>query len=191
LDERQGGKVIHCRHKVFFVYVPVNSRFNYPSLVVSLEAQQKSTGAAVVGDFRPVAGFVASLMAGVLILAGGVSMLGYSSGLYSGRMGSYGGMMGGSGGMMSGYYGMMQGFGGWFYGFAVLGIAAGVLVLFGAIMMYDRPREAAMWGALVLGFSVVSFFGAGGFFIGAVLGILGGILALTWREAGQQSDKRL
>jgi uncharacterized protein DUF6114 len=151
-----------------------------------LETQQKSTlaGAASVGDYRPLAGFVLSLIAGVLILAGGVAMLGYSSGPYGGIMGGYNGMMGGySGGMMNGYYGMMQGFGGWFYGFAVLGIMAGVLVLFSAIMMYDRPRQVAMWGALILGFSVVSFFGAGGFFIGAILGILGGILALTWREA--------
>ncbi len=166
------------------MYVPANSRFNYPSPVVRLEAQQKSIVAPIVSDFRPLAGFIVSLMAGVLILVGGVSMLGYSSGPYTGMMGSYGGMMGGfGGGMMSGYYPMMQGFGGWFYAFAVLGIAAGILVLLGAIMMYGRPREAAMWGALVLGFSVVSFFGAGGFFIGAVLGILGGILALTWRES--------
>lgn len=99
-------------------------------------------------------------------------------------MGSYSGMMGGdSGGMMSGYYATMQGFGGWFYGFAVLGITSGVLVLSGAIMMYDRPRQAAMWGTLILGFSTVSLLGAGGFFAGAILGILGGILALTWKEA--------
>ena len=83
---------------------------------------------------------------------------------------------------MNGYYGMMQGFGGWYYGFAVVGIAAGVLVLFSAIMMYDRPRQVAAWGALVLVFSAISLFGAGGFFVGAVLGIVGGILALTWRE---------
>ncbi len=131
-------------------------------------------GAANVGDLRPLAGFALSSIAGVLILSGGVAMLGYSSGPYVGMMSGYSGMMGGyGGGMMSGYYGMMQGFGGWF---------AGVLVLFGAIMMYDRPRQAAMWGVIVLVFSVVSFFGAGGFFVGAVLGILGGILALTWRE---------
>jgi hypothetical protein len=135
-----------------------------------------------------LAGFVLSLIAGVLILAGGVAMLGYSSGPYGGMMGGYSGMMGGnSGSFMSGYYGMMQGFGGWFYGFAVIGIIAGVIVLVGAIMMYDRPRQAAMWGALVLAFSVLSFFGAGGFFVGAILGIAGGILTLTWREAGQQS----
>ena len=140
-------------------------------------------GAANVGDLRPLAGFVLSSIAGVLILSGGVAMLGYSSGPYVGMMSGYSGMMGGyGGGMTSGYYGMMQGFGGWFYGFAVLGIMAGVLVLFGAIMMHDRPRQAAMWGVIVLVFSVVSFFGAGGFFVGAVLGILGGILALTWRE---------
>ena len=140
-------------------------------------------GAVSVGDFRPLAGFVLSLVAGVLILAGGATMLGYVSGPYGGMMGGYS-MMGGYGGsMMNGYYGMMmQGFGGWFYGFAVVGIAAGVLVLFGAIMMYNRPRQVSMWGTLILVFSAVSLFGAGGFFVGAVLGIVGGILALTWRE---------
>ncbi len=149
--------------------------------VVDLETRQKSAlaGAASFGDLRPLAGFVLSLIAGVLILAGGVAMLGYSSGPY-GMMGGYSSMMGSyGGGMMSGYYGMMQGFGGWFYGFAVIGIIAGVLVLFSAIMMYDRPKQVAMWGALVLAFSVVSFFGAAGFFVGAALGIVGGILALT------------
>lgn len=97
-------------------------------------------------------------------------------------MGSYSGMMS-SGGMMSGNFGMMRGFGGWFYGFAVIGIVAGVLVLFSAIMMYVRPMQVATWAALALASSVVSFFAAGGFLVGAVLGIVGGILALTWREA--------
>jgi len=120
----------------------------------------------------------------VLILAGGVAMLGYSSGPYGGMMGGYSGMMGGYGGTMtSSYYGMMQGFGGWFYGIAAIGIIAGVLVLFSAIMMCDRPRQMATWGALILALSVVSFFGAGGFFVGAVLGVVGGIMALAWREA--------
>jgi hypothetical protein len=156
--------------------------------VIHLEAQQKSIAAAAgVGDFRPLTGFILSLIAGVLILVGGVAMLGYNSGYYGGMMGGYSGMMGGySGGMMSGYYGMMQGFGGWFYGFAVVGIAAGALVLFGAIMMYDQPRQVALWGTLVLVFSVVSFFGAGGFFVGAVLGILGGIIALAGGNLRQQ-----
>lgn len=154
--------------------------------MIHLETPQKSTGAgtAGVGDFRPVAGFVLSLMAGVLILVGGVAMLDYPSGPSGGMMGHYDSMMGSYGGnMMVGYYGMVQSFGGWFYGFAIIGIIAGVLVLFSAIMMYDRPRQVATWGAVILVFSVVSFFDAGGFFVGAALGIVGGILALTWREA--------
>lgn len=153
--------------------------------MIHLEAQQKSTVAATasVGDFGPLGGFVLSLVAGVLILAGGLAMLGYYSGPYGGMMGGYSGTMGGyGGGMMNGYYAMMQRVGGWLYGFAVVGIAAGVLVMFGAIMMYDRPRQANTWGALVLVFSAISLFGAGGFFVGAMLGIVGGILALTWRE---------
>ena len=185
--------MIRCRYGIFFVYALLNSGFTQHLNVVHLDTQQRPgmQGAANVGDIRPLAGFVVSLISGVLILAGGVAMLGYSSGIYGDMMGGYSGMMGGygggmmggyGGGMMGGYYGMMQGFGGWFYGFAILGIAAGVVVLFGAIMMYDRPRQVPIWGALVVAFSVVSFFGAGGFFVGAVLGVMGGILALTWRE---------
>lgn len=153
--------------------------------VIDLETRQKSTfaGMASVGDFRLVAGFVLSLIAGVLILAGGVAILGYPSGPSGGMMSGYSSMMRGYGGsMMSGYYGMMQGFGGWFYGFAIIGIIAGVLVLFSAVMMYDRPRHVATWGTLILVLSEVSFFGASGFFVGAALGIVGGILALTWKK---------
>jgi hypothetical protein len=99
----------------------------------------------------------------------------------------YGGMMGGYyyGGMMGGYYGAMHGFGlggGWFYGLAAVGIASGIVVLLGALMIYNQPAKASAWGALILAFSVVSLFGMGGFFFGAILGAVGGILALTWKK---------
>lgn len=95
----------------------------------------------------------------------------------------YYGMMGGYYGMMNGYYGMMQGFGygGWFYGAAALGLISGIIVLVGAIMTYARPKRAPTWGLLVLVFSILSFFGMGGFFIGAILGIVGGVLAMVWK----------
>jgi len=87
------------------------------------------------------------------------------------------------GGMMGGYYGMMNGFGfdgGWLYGFSILGFISGVVLLLGALMVYDRPSEASTWGAVILTFSVLSLIGMGGFFLGAILGVLGGVLALTW-----------
>lgn len=126
---------------------------------------------------RPVAPFVLSLISGVFILGGSGMMMAFSGQPY------YGGMMGGYGGMMDGYFGMMSGYGAsWFLAFAEVGIVSGVLVLLGATMLYNRPRDVATWGALVLAASVVSLFGMDGFFLGAMLGIVGGILALTWKN---------
>ena len=136
------------------------------------------TTTAMTETEKPTAAFVLSLMAGLLILAG--------SGLAMGSSGQpsyyYGGMMGGYGGMMNGYYGMMGGYGsGWFYGLAAIGLISGVIVLVGAAMIYNNPGKVAGWGALILAFSIVSLFGMGGFFIGAILGVVGGILSLTWK----------
>ncbi|MDG7006626.1 MAG: hypothetical protein JRN06_00110 [Nitrososphaerota archaeon] len=126
----------------------------------------------------PTAPFVLSLIAGLLILSGVGMMMTFSYGT------PYYGMMGGYYGMMNGYYGMMQGFGyggWWFYGAAGIGLIAGIAVLVGAIMIYARPSKAPTWGLLVLIFSILSFFGMGGFFIGAILGVVGGVLAMVWK----------
>lgn len=143
------------------------------------QRQAKGTNAAAVQTSyaAPVAPFVLSLVAGLLILVGGGMMLPFSNGT------RYHGMMGDYGGVMSSYYNMMRGFGGsgLFYGAAALGLIAGTVILVGAIMIYVRPRSTPTWGLVVLVFSILSFFGTGGFFIGAALGIVGGILAMTGR----------
>lgn len=123
------------------------------------------------GYVAPTAPFVLSLIAGLLILLGAgmaTMMFSYGAPYY---------------GMMGGYYGVMQGFGfgGWFYGAAVVGLIAGIVVLVGAIMIYVRPKSTSAWGLIVLMFSILSFFGMGGFFIGAILGIVGGVLAMASR----------
>ena len=135
--------------------------------------------AAQPASAAPTAPFVLSLIAGLLMLAGVGMMLTLTHGT------QYYGMMGGYYGMMNGYYGMMQGFGyggWWFYGAAVVGLVAGIIVLIGAVMIYAHPSSAPTWGLLVLVFSIVSFFGMGGFFVGAILGIVGGALAMTWKS---------
>jgi hypothetical protein len=125
---------------------------------------------------RPTASFTLSLLAGLLILAGSGTM-----GLFSAA--PYYGMMGGYFGMMGGYYGTMQGYGygGWFHLLVVIGMVSGVAVLLGAFMLYNQPGKVQTWGAVVLAFSIVSFIGMGGFFLGAILGIVGGVLAIVWR----------
>ena len=91
----------------------------------------------------------------------------------------WGTMMGG-GGMMGSYYPYMMG--GGYYGIMVLGlelvgIVAGILVIVFAALMKSRPADSKTYGILVIVFSLVSFAGMGGFFIGAIVGLVGGVLA--------------
>lgn len=63
---------------------------------------------------------------------------------------------------------------------AAMAVILGVLVLVFAILLKSHPGQSKMYGVLILVFSVISFFGGGGFYIGAILGFIGGILALIW-----------
>ena len=73
---------------------------------------------------------------------------------------------------------------------AAFGIASGIMVTLGSVMLYTRPVENHLWGAIILAFSVVSILGSmGGLMVGLVLGTLGGILALTWTNTGQVREQ--
>ncbi len=115
-------------------------------------------------------------------------MMGWSGSFWGGMMSGYNSMMNGYNGMMNGYSGMMSGLGfhsSFMQGFALLGFLSGIMVILGAVMFNTLPLESIMWGAIVLVFSIISFLGMGGFFIGAVLGITGGALALSWRPTSR------
>ena len=72
------------------------------------------------------------------------------------------------------------------YGFMAVfwmtALISGVIMLVGAIMLNARPTEHITWGIVLLTFTLISFLGIGGFFIGAILGIAGGALALSYRS---------
>lgn len=130
---------------------------------------------------KPTAAFILSLVAGVFIILGGGAMSMMAS--YFGRYGDqYGyGMMGRNWGGMMG-----TGFGMWGFAFGamgVLGIIFGVIVIISAIMLNSKPEQHSTWGSLIVLFSVLSIFGSamGGFGIGLILGLIGGILAITWK----------
>jgi hypothetical protein len=139
---------------------------------------------------KPTAAFVLSLIAGIfMVLGGGTrSMMGSFFGPYGyGMMGGYGGW-----GMMgygySGYgYGRMSGYG--FGLFGVLGLIFGVIVIVSAIMLNRRPQEHSTWGVLIVIFSVLSILGGatGGFGVGLILGLVGGVLAITWKPTQIQA----
>jgi Family of unknown function (DUF6114) len=62
-----------------------------------------------------------------------------------------------------------------------VGLVSGIVVTLSGAMLRSNANQRTLWGALVVIFSCLSFFGFGGFIIGAILGIVGGIMALTWK----------
>ncbi|MGC9069070.1 MAG: hypothetical protein ACP5GU_07675 [Thermoprotei archaeon] len=124
-------------------------------------------------------GYAISLAGGVLIIIG--SLLGMFSMFYFGWVGGWG-MMGG-GHMMGGWYawpwwssGM-----GVFIIFPIIGLISGILVTIGAVKLHSSA-DTSTWGTIIIVFSIISFIGGGGFFLGAILGLIGGILAITLKS---------
>ncbi len=118
---------------------------------------------------------ILSIIGGALIIISGLVPLGMS--------GHYG-MMSGTGGMtMGGRFGMMMPLQSFIWTtmavVSVISIGTGVILITGGYFIYGKPESAGKWGVAILVASVVSLFSMGGFFIGPILGIIGGVLALT------------
>lgn len=58
-----------------------------------------------------------------------------------------------------------------------IGLVFGIIVIVGAFLIY-MPGKEVIGGIIVLIFSILSIVALGGFFIGLILGIIGGILGL-------------
>ncbi|MEM3833714.1 MAG: hypothetical protein QW128_09060 [Thermoprotei archaeon] len=120
-------------------------------------------------------GYALSLVGGILIIIG--SLLNMFGMFYFGWVGW--GMMGG-GHMMGGWqaWPWWGGFVGAFMMFPIIGLISGILVTIGAVKLHSSA-DTVTWGTIIIIFSVISFIGGGGFFLGAILGLIGGILAIT------------
>jgi hypothetical protein len=121
------------------------------------------------------AAFILSLIGGIVITIGSaIEALFLAFGSYNG---TYYGMVPG---MMRGYG--FYGYGsGWMTWFSLIATVFGIIVVIGAIMLNAHPAENITWGIIILVFSIASFIGMGGYFIGAILGIAGGAVALSYR----------
>lgn len=118
----------------------------------------------------PKTAYTVSLIAGALMIASSIIMMIIS--LYLIAPVRYGPMM----------YG---GYGGPFFMFgfmALFGLISGIIVIISALML-KKSADYTAWGILIIVFSIFSFFGLGGFVVGAVLGIVGGALALSWKSS--------
>jgi len=128
----------------------------------------------------PKAASILALAGGILIILGGVLLLAVSSFILPNldyinvntppRLTSAS-----IPGIVSGIVGVM----------GLFGLVSGVIVLVSAVMLLTNPSQRRTWGVLILIFSIMSFLGLGGFIVGAILGIAGGILTLTWKPPTQ------
>ena len=128
----------------------------------------------------PTTSFILSLIGGLIVLLYSLLslvMFGFYGPYWNGLSGWMGGMMGGFHDFM-GIYGDSYEF---FNIFTIIGLVCGILIIVGAAMLVAQPQGHAIWGTVIIVFSAVSFVSMGGFFIGAVLGIIGGAFAIIYR----------
>ena len=124
--------------------------------------------------------YIVSLVGGLIILITSIiNVLGYSSG--APNLGGYGSYISG---IMGGYHNFMGSYSsyGFLAGISLVAVICGVVVVMSAIMLRVHPQEHMIWAIVIIVFSVVSFVGMGGFFIGALLGIVGGAFDLSIRQ---------
>ena len=124
----------------------------------------------------PKTASVLALVGGMIIALGGVIFIGAAAFVlphlnYSNVIVPQGMDRASLPGLISGVVGVMGAF----------GLVCGAIVLLSATMLLAKVGRRRTWGILTLVFSVLSFIGLGGFIIGAILGIVGGILALRWK----------
>lgn len=134
---------------------------------------------------KPAAAFVVSLIAGLWMLAmGGMMGRGYMGGHGWGGHMMNGDHTGGGYDWIWQHHQMMHGYGGGTW-WSWIGIAAGVVVLVGAAVLYSRPASARGWGVAILVVSAVGLLAGAGGFLAGILGIIGGILAIAWKPQAQ------
>jgi len=67
------------------------------------------------------------------------------------------------------------------------GLSVGILTLVMGLLMFLNPAHKSVWGALTIVLAVVSIpFGLGGFILGFILALIGGILAITYKAPPEQ-----
>src|SRR2546427_5384112 len=109
---------------------------------------------------KPTSAFVLSLIGGIFILLGAIVVMALASVIGSLML------IGGGDPNLAYLYG-------------AVGLIFAILVLVGAVMLWMKPQQHVMWGVVVLLFSLFSIITTGGFFIGLILGLIGGILGLA------------
>ena len=125
------------------------------------------------GNNSMPASAILSIIAGALMLVGGVLALSMWGLWNQAGMPGWGSMMGGPSMMQRGLFGWAVGT------MSALSLAIGAIVIAGGYFVYRKPESRSAWGTGILVASIIGLFGMSGFFVGPILGVVGGILVLT------------
>jgi hypothetical protein len=127
------------------------------------------------------AAFIVSLIGGLIVFIISVlNVVWFSSGATN--FGGYGSFMRAMMDSNHNFMGSYASSNSFFAGLSLVAVICGVIVIIGAIMLRAQPHQHLPWAILIIVFSAASFVGMGGYFIGAVLGILGGAFELSIRK---------
>ena len=117
------------------------------------------------GKNKPIASFAITLTGGFFIFIGGLFTLFLSA--FASRLAA----------------GYVSNFVRGAYASGILGVIAGVIVMLAATMYDNRNRKITTeWGTVAVIFSVLSLFSLGGFGVGFLLGLIGGLLGITTKD---------
>lgn len=109
---------------------------------------------------RPTGAGILAIVGGLFILLGGVAEAFIGSTISTLTFGQAGGLL---------------------VGLGALGVLMGILIVIFGILILVSDEGTGAYGIVVIVFSVISLASAfGGFIIGFILALIGGILALTW-----------
>jgi hypothetical protein len=111
----------------------------------------------------PRTAYLLTLIGGILILIGGI--------IEAALLAAIGSVLAGFG------YGGLAALA---IAFAVIALIFGIIILVLAMRLKSNPQSAKMTGVLIIVFALISYVGGGGFYIGLILALVGGILALIW-----------
>jgi hypothetical protein len=110
---------------------------------------------------RPTAAFVLSLIGGIFILLGGAWLFEL--------------------GAAASAFGFFAFGGGLLMTLGSIGAVSGILCVVLGVLLWIMPAHRTIFAVLIIVLSIVSLASLGGFIIGFVLALVGGILGLTWK----------
>jgi hypothetical protein len=115
----------------------------------------------MAGENYPRTAHILALIGGILIVIDGALELGAAA-----IIGSLGGVYGVGGALIA--------------ALGAIGLIVGLIVLYGSIQLRSKPGSAKTWGIILIILSLASYIGGGGFFLGLILTLIGGIMAYVW-----------